>query len=395
MFHRRPAALDQLGHRNSLSIARLGAMEGFSRAVLVGIVPLVALDALGSKQAVSHVYLAASLLTLAITLNLSRLERALGRRWVVTLGGTFLVSAAALLYSGGGPQFALGIGIRSAAASIFSVCMSLYIMDYIGKAELPRSESRRMLHVGAAWLLGPAAGLWLWGHAPSWTPFLISALAGGCMIAYFWRLRLGDDPVLRAARSHPGNPLRAVARYLRQPRLRIAYGITISRSCYWVALFVYGPIYVVEAGLPVWAAGALLSGSSALLFFSPLVRRLADAFGTRQMVMAALAVTGASLCALGALGEARPAGVAFWVCGALGGATLDVLGNIPFMRSVRPRERGEMTMVFSTWREGSELLTPALAALVLLVAPFSVLYLVLGAMHFATAVGASYLPRRL
>ncbi len=395
MFHRRPAALGQLAPAASLSIARLAGLEGLSRALLVGIVPLVALDALGSKEAVSHVYLAASILTLTITLNMSRLERLLGRRWVVTLGGSFLVAAAALLWSGAGPAFAAGIGIRSAAASIFSVCISLYIMDHIGKLELTRSESRRVLHIGAAWLLGPAAGLWLWRHGEPWWPFALSALAGATMLAYFWRLRLGPDPIVRAARSHPGNPLAAVRRYMIQPRLRIAYGITISRSCFWVALFVYGPIYVVEAGLPVWAAGALLSGTSGLLFLSPLVRRLADAFGTRQLIMAALTLTGASLCVLAWLGPATPAGVGLWFAAALGGAVLDVLGNIPFMRSVRPRERGEMTMVFSTWREGSELLTPALAALTLLVAPFWALYLVLAALHFASAASCTYLPRRL
>ena len=74
---------------------------------------------------------------------------------------------------------------------------------------------------------------------------------------------------------------------------------------------------------------------------------------------------------------------------------LDVLGNIPFMRMVRARERTEMTMVFSTWREGSQLLTPLLVSLVLLVAPFKAYYALLAALLFAAAFTASWLPRRL
>ncbi|MCB0010198.1 MAG: hypothetical protein KDE04_27220, partial [Anaerolineales bacterium] len=68
---------------------------------------------------------------------------------------------------------------------------------------------------------------------------------------------------------------------------------------------------------------------------------------------------------------------------------------IPFMRLVRPRERTAMTMVFTTWRETSSLLTQALVFLTLLVAPFWVFYLLLAALQLATAWGTSYLPRRL
>jgi MFS family permease len=396
MFHRRPLGLDQLSVKTSIALARLAGTEGFARALLVGIVPLVALEALGSKQAVSYVYLAGSLFTLLITLNLGMLERLLQRRRVVTLGGVFLILAVLFIYLQYGPLLALGIGMRSAAASIFSVCMSLYIMDYIGKRELTRNESRRMLYAGIAWSIGPSLGVWIYQYAYAGAVYALSAITAMIMIGYFWRLRLGDNPVIRAARSRPKNPLQSVLRYLGQTRLRIAYGITLSRSCFWVALFVYGPIYVVEAGLSPWFAGLLLSASSGLLFLSPLVRYLADRFGSRQIIIAGLLLTGVSTIALGLLGSARPLGLLFWICGSIGGAALDVLGNIPFMRSVKPRERIEMTTVFSTWREGSELLTPVLASLVLLLTvPFWVFYLLLGVMHIAAAISASYLPRRL
>ncbi|MCA9998351.1 MAG: hypothetical protein KDE56_21460, partial [Anaerolineales bacterium] len=60
-----------------------------------------------------------------------------------------------------------------------------------------------------------------------------------------------------------------------------------------------------------------------------------------------------------------------------------------------PRERSEMTMVFTTWREGSSLLTQALVFLTLLVAPFWVFYFVLGVLQLLTAVSTTRLPRRL
>jgi hypothetical protein len=52
-------------------------------------------------------------------------------------------------------------------------------------------------------------------------------------------------------------------------------------------------------------------------------------------------------------------------------------------------------MIFSTWREASNLLTPLLVSLVLLVAPIEVFYLLLALMLSLASFAVSYLPRRL
>ena len=77
--------------------------------------------------------------------------------------------------------------------------------------------------------------------------------------------------------------------------------------------------------------------------------------------------------------------LAFWVNASLDGVTVDVLANIPFMRLVKPSERTEMTMIYSTWRDGAQLLTRLLVSAVLLLA----------ALLFGAAYAASYLPRRI
>ena len=395
MFHRRPTGLNSLVSEAGNSLARLNALDGFSRSLLVGVVPLLALQALETKEAVTNAYLLGSVMTLMITLNFASLERWLKRRWVLTLGGSFLILASGTLYFGTGLEFAVGIGLRSAAASLFSVCLSLYIMDYIGKKNLTRVESRRMVFNGVAWLIGPSLGIWLWNNTTPWAPFLMAAISALMMLSYFWRLRLGPNIIVRKAKNPSVNPLKIIPRYFQQPALRIAYLITISRSVFWVSLFIYGPIYTVEAGFPPWVAGGLLSFSSGLLFISPLVRRLSDHFGTRTVIICGQLLTGSSVLILFILGEPSSIGIAFWLLGAVGGVMLDVLGNIPFMRMVKPRERTEMTMIFSTWREGSELITPLAAAIILLFFPFHIFYLFLGLLLLSAAFVSSYLPKRL
>ena len=97
----------------------------------------------------------------------------------------------------------------------------------------------------------------------------------------------------------------------------------------------------------------------------------------------ALLVGTVPLAALEALGSKQAISVAF------------LMGNIPFMRLVKSRERAAMVGVFSTWREVSFLVAPGLAAIVLVIGPFWMLYAVLAAVMLAGVRAASYLPRRL
>ena len=98
---------------------------------------------------------------------------------------------------------------------------------------------------------------------------------------------------------------------------------------------------------------------------------------------------------LSTLGEPRRLGIAGWVISAIGASIIDVVGNIPFMRTVKPRDRVPMTTVFSSWRDVSALAAPAFAGLVLVVFPFWVFYLLLAILALGAATSVSYLPRRI
>ncbi len=395
MLHKRPILINQIGPDVTTSLGRLAGVEGLARAMLVSIVPLVALDVFGSKDVIATVYFCSTLFTLLLTLNLPMLEGYLKRRGLVTLSGLLLITAVVLYWSQHHTLFATGIALQGAGASMFSVCIALYVMNYIGKSDFTKAESHRMLYMGAAWVIGPTLGGWLFEKGLGNLIYLISFSAAAAMIVYFWWLRFGDDEVISAVMPPSANPIQSITRFWKQPKLRIAYLVTLSRACFWVALFVYGPIYVIEADLPAWLGGLLLSGASGLLFLSPIIRNFADRYGTRQVIIFCYVLIGLSMTVLGIIGEAEPIGLLFFVIGAVGGATIDVLGNIPFMRMVKPRERSAMTMVFTTWRESSSLITQAIVFLTLLVAPFWVFFFILALLQFLTAVATSYLPKRI
>jgi MFS family permease len=377
------------------SLARLAALEGLTRAIMIGTVPLAALEALGSTLAVSVAFAIGSALTVVVTLNVARLERHVARRWILSSGVVAVFAAAGLFAFGPAWSIPIALALRSAHASVFSVCLSLYIMDFVGKRDLTRLEGRRSAYLAIAWLIGPALGTWSWSTVGHVTPFLASMALSACLMTYHWRLRFLRIPVLLTPTHVPPPPLAAIPRFFRQRYLRAAYLIMCVRATFWAALFVYGPIYVVDAGFDEWVAGVFLSVASGALVIGPGVRRVADRYGVRSVMTAGFVVAGAALLVLALLGEPRPIGIPCWLVGALGAGVLDVLGNIPFLRLVRPRERAAMTTVFSTWREVSFFAAPAIAAVVLLVGPLSVLYAVLAVLMVGGAVATRSLPRRL
>ncbi len=73
---------------------------------------------------------------------------------------------------------------------------------------------------------------------------------------------------------------------------------------------------------------------------------------------------------------------------------LDVSAGLPFLLAVKPSERTEMSAVYSSYRDVSGILTPGVAWLVLLVAPFGI-FAAGSAALFCGWLLANGLPARL
>jgi len=76
-------------------------------------------------------------------------------------------------------------------------------------------------------------------------------------------------------------------------------------------------------------------------------------------------------------------------------SVIDGAGNLPFMRAVRPRERAEMTTVFSTYRDMSRLAMPGVFSLVLQVFALPAVFVTSALTMAVMAYYARYIPRRL
>jgi MFS family permease len=393
MHVRYPVWLRVVDRPGAIVFASLFAVESFARAVLSTVITLQALALFETTRDVSLIFSLVGVTALAASFAIPRLVRRLSRRWVYSLGGGLLIVAAALLATVSETGQVAGMLVRVFATACLSVTASLYIMQYINRRDLTRSEPLRLQFSALAWTAGPWLGVWLYDTYGALWAYSASAIAALVLLAAFWALRLSDNPAIGPAARPPPNPIRSIGRFVAQPRLRLAWAITFGRSCWWVFFFIYAPVYMIRAGHSGEEGALLVSAGNAMLFLTPAFGRLAVRYSLRRVLAVAFLALGAATALAGLLFASSAWVMAFLLAGALACVALDAVGNIPFIRSVHPYERPQMTTVFRTYIDASELVTPALFAVVLTVWDLQGVFVVCGLFMVAWAVWPRFLPR--
>ncbi len=354
------------------TFALIGAAEAIARGVPLSVYPLALYRASGDAVAVSQIYLAVGFASLATVLSVPMLLRALPRRWAHTLGVALYVLSA-LLGMAGGWWVALALLATALATAIAFVCYNANTLDYVAKADLARLESRRLLYAGVGWAVGPFVGVWLFGRWHG-APFVVVAAAAVAMGVLIWRMGMGSTRLQAPSGSVSPNPLRYLRRFAVQPRLVAGWYLAVVRSCGWAVYLVYVGIFAVQNGLPDTVGGITASLASASLFLAPLLLRWVQRRPVREAVRAGFLGAGACFAAAAALSPWPWLAIALLVAGAYCLVLLDLCGGLPFLLSVKPSERAEMSAVFSTFRDLANIVTPALVWLVLQVAPLAAVF---------------------
>jgi MFS family permease len=357
-----PAAIQP----GAFAFALLFAVESVGRASIVSVVPIQAYELLKSEQKVSIFYFVVGSFGMCATLCAPILFQRLPRRFVYTLGALFLVAAMALFATHTIAGQAGGMFLRILGAGTLSITLNLYIMEYIPKHGLVRSESLRLTLGTFAWSFGPSIGVWLYVRFGIVAPFLWGAAWPLLLIALFWYLRLSGSPAVSPGRSRPVNPITNIRRFVAQPRLRLAWLIAFGRSCYWATFYVYAPILMVATGQGKLAGGIVVSLGNAVLLLALGWGRLGTRLGVRPVIVLAFVFSAASALLAGLAGEPHPWGAALaLLAGTIFAVALDAVGSTPFLRAVHAYERPQMNAVYRTYLDLSELLPPFVYAIIL------------------------------
>lgn len=342
--------------------ALLFALDSMARASLATVIPIVALRVLGNARDVSILFSAVGWVGVGLSLFIPAIVRRYRPRWVYTVGAGLLVVAPLLLALDNLTGLAGGMLARVLAAACLLNALNLYIMAYIRRRDLARSEPIRTFFAAFAWTTGPFLGVWLYTSVSPWATYLLS---GGCavlLIAYFWRLRMEYGPALPADEPARTSPVANIRRFVAQPRLRLAWVLNFGRETWWAMFFIYGPLYMVTHGMSETAGAALVSCGTALLFTTPAMGWLGRRIGLRIFLMGGFLLMAVATLSAAAMTD-RPGHVAAaLLVAAVGVVALDSVCVVPFLRAVRARERPEMTMVFSMYRDLAGLVPTAVFA---------------------------------
>ena len=361
-------------------------IDSMARAFSTGVLSIQAYDLVGSSQKVSMLAGLTSGSVLVLTLLMPMMFGHVRRRWAYTTGALMLVAGSLALGSFTLTGQIAGAIMRNAGASITSVTLQLYILDHIKKADLTRSEPLRLGLSTFAWVVCPYAGVWLYQNYGALAPQLCAAASALTLLAVFWYLRLHDTGVLQTGTMQPFNPIANVKQFISQPRLRLAWLIAFARSGFWMALFTYGPLLMIEGGMGKIAGGEIISLSQLCLLLALLFGYAAKRLGLRMVIALCFVLICVTSILAGGFGTAAPwAAGAFLLLGAAGASGIDAVGGIAYLRAVKFHERQRMTAVYRTYLELSDVLPSLIYMVVLRYADVSIVFVLIGA--FAGCVG--------
>jgi len=389
-----PMLLVAPGLPRQSTFAVLFSLIVLPRSLLVTVIPLHAHALLGDAQKVSVLYFAVSLAGVCGSLAIPWLVHHLRRRWVFSMGAVSMIVAAALLGSSSLTGLVLGMVAQVFAVASLEITLNLYVMDHIPRREISRFEPRRVFMTAGVFALGPWVGVKMQTGIAEWVPFLAAALASATVLAWFWYLRLSENKAVGPMKRPAPQPLNYLPRFFRQPRLRLSWVLAAVRSSWWSMFFLYAPIYAVNSGLGGEIGGALVSLGSASLFFVPLWAAVGRRFGMRRLLVGGYVIGGLATIAVAAVAGMPWLGAAVLLMAAFAVGAIDGAGNVPFLRSVRPLERPEMTTVFATYRDAAQLLPPGIFSVVLKVFELPAVFVLGGGALVSIAYFARFIPRR-
>ncbi len=381
------------------AIAALYVLDSAARALTSTVLALHAYSiykqfaAANADSYVSATYAAVAGFSFFATFATPFLIHRYGRNRVYLAGVACCMIGMAGLATATLPGLGAGLVGRALSGVIGSICLILIIVDVIPRRELVRSETLRLAASCIAWGFGPVVGVWLYQHFGIVAPALASLSVHLLLILYFNRLKPAQ-PVVEST-PPPRNPLTMLRHFAGQKRLRLSWLIVFGRSAWWSMFFTYPALYLQDRGIDESWAGWLVGIGNLLLGLAPLVRMVAQKLGIRGPIVGAFWLGGGLTCAAVLFYGQPLIFCLLLLLAAVFIVALDSLGNIPFMRFARARERPQMTTVFRTYVDTAEFLPSAFYAVLLLAFDFRAVFIFSGLLAVAIGIAATWLPRRL
>ncbi len=382
-----------LTHPGAWMFAILWMLESFARSSIAAVSPVVAFDLAGGARNMTFMFTVAGGVSIISSFAIPYLVFWLKPTKTYRTGAIFVGLAPLIMAFGSIEMFFIGLLLRVFALNCLAIGLSLFIMGYIHKRDMGRSEPLRMFLAAIPWTIGPSLGTWLYDDYGMWPPFILAAGMGGLIVLYVSLVKIDEKPLLKAAPARPANPIGFIPRYVRQPRLRLAYLLVFGRESWWWMFYLYTPVYAEQSGLGLMTGAIVLSIGSALVFFANQWGWVMRRIGMRRHLMTGFIGCGICVIAAGLMIDDPWITIGLILLSAIFLTSSEAAGNIPFLRAVKARERTEMTMVYGTYRDVIALTIPGIYTVLLSFFDLSSVFVSTGIMLFVYAWFARHVPK--
>ena len=377
------------------AFAALFALDSMARATVVTVLYLQAKDLGLPDRHITLLTNVASLSSLIFSFLAPLLMQRFRRRWVYTAGILLGMAATVSLGTASMTGEVTALILRAMSSVAINIGLMLYVMDFIPRHQMIRSEPLRLFSSCLPWGLGPWIGVELYKHFGVEATSALSFIAYACLMVYFWYLRLSDNPAVAAATKPPPNPFANLKRLVSQPRLLLGWCIAFGRSAWWSMFFVYPTLYLRNHQVDDSWTGALTGAGNLLLLLTLPIGWMAQKTGIRRPIVTAFLCAGGLTLLTSVTWSVVPLTALLFLGGAVFVVALDALGNIPFMRAVRSYERPQMTALFRTYIDLGDLL-PGLVYLTLQgYFDLRSVFIASGLLTLSAGLVASRLPKRM
>jgi MFS family permease len=377
------------------AFAALFALDSMARATVVTVLYLQAKDLGLPDRHITLLTNVASLSSLIFSFLAPLLMQRFRRRWVYTGGIVLGMAATVSLGTATMTGEVTALVLRAMSSVAINIGLMLYVMDFIPRHQMIRSEPLRLFSSCLPWGLGPWIGVELYKHFGVEATAAMSFIAYAGLMVYFWYLRLSDNPAVAAATKPPPNPIANLKRFVSQPRLLLGWGIAFGRSAWWSMFFVYPTLYLRNHQVDDSWTGALTGAGNLLLLLTLPIGWMAQKTGIRRPIVTAFLCAGGLTLLTSVTWNVVPLTALLFLAGAVFVVALDALGNIPFMRAVRSYERPQMTALFRTYIDLGDLL-PGLIYLTLQgYFDLRSVFIASGLLTLSAGLVAARLPKRM
>ena len=377
-----------------IKISGLFFVQALSRGILLSVIPLQALSIFESAQRTSALYFAVSAGGILAALGMPTVIKKIGNHRSFLLGSLLMFISATLLYFDDPVYFSIGLFCHIFSIAAVEVSLTLYVLARIPRKELTQFEPLRIFSSVFALTIGPFLGVFMEQRLSHESPYIFSMICVVLSLFYFWWLRFHQVTILKSGSSDI-NPIQYLVRFMKQSRLKLAYGLVTARSCWWAMFVIYTPIYAVEAGMGQLTGAAIVSLGTAWTLSVPFWGWFGRKYGVRFLLRIGFITTSILTLLVYSATSIPMLAASLMILSALGATMLDGMGNVLFYRAVKGRERSEMTAVFATYRDFSQLLAPGLYAILLKFFALPVVFLSASAWMMAASWYCKYIPKQM